>query len=59
MKITVDDYAVLCDVVERAFHRLPVESDPGNPFWMTSDYARQAANRICQELDLEVEVDDE
>lgn len=59
MKITVDDYSVLCDTVERAFHRLPVEPDPADPFWMTSDYARAAANRICRELDLEVETSDE
>lgn len=58
MKISADDYAVLCDVVERAWHHEPVEPPPGE-FFYTSDYARQAANRIVRELGLEVEFDDD
>lgn len=51
--LTADDYAALCDVIERAWQRLPVRPGPGE-FGHTSDYARQAANRVLDELGMEV-----
>lgn len=56
MKIADDDYAVLYDVIERAWHHEPVQPSPGESFH-TSSYAREAANRIVEELGLEVEVE--
>jgi hypothetical protein len=40
-------YTDLCDVVERAYMRAPVAPSPGD-LRCTSDYARQAANRILE-----------
>jgi hypothetical protein len=56
VKIADDDYAVLYDVIERAWHHEPVQPSPGESFH-TSSYAREAANRIVEELGLEVEVE--
>jgi len=39
-------YTDLCDVVERAWQRWPVDSHGDDPLRHTSDYARSAANRI-------------
>lgn len=59
MKITAEQYGVLCDVVERARHRWPVQrGDDEAPVLHTSDYAREAAMRIVDELGLELEPPD-
>lgn len=55
MKISVEQYVLLCDVVERAWHHDPVQPRP-NELFNTSSYAREAANRINDELGLEIEV---
>lgn len=44
-------YGVLCDAVERAWHNWPVERGADEvPVMHTSDYARQAANRVLAAL---------
>jgi hypothetical protein len=55
VKATVEQYSALCDVVERAWQRWPVESYRDDVCNHTSDYARAAAFRIATILGLEVE----
>ena len=53
VRITVEQYAALCDVVETAWMHWPVNHDGADFF--TSDYAREGANRIMEVLGLEHE----
>lgn len=43
-------YAELCDIVERAYQRLPVDPGPDD-FPLTSNLARLSANRILDSFD--------
>jgi hypothetical protein len=52
MAVTADQYGELCDVVERAYHQMPVDSHKEDPHRHTSDYARAAARRIVDLLGL-------
>jgi len=53
--VTVEQYGVLCDVVERAWQHWPVNSHKDDVCSHTSAYARAAANRIVLALGLEFE----
>jgi hypothetical protein len=55
--INADDYALLCDVVERAWQHWPVE--PHDGLLHTSSYARAAAMRIVEELGLDEEEEEQ
>lgn len=52
MKIVIEDayelFGLFCDVAERAWQRIP--QDEVLPYGMTSREARQAANRVMDEL---------
>lgn len=52
--ITAEHFAILCDVIERAWHDWPTYPDDDNPFSHTSEYARKGAMRIVDELHLEI-----
>jgi hypothetical protein len=43
-------YGLLCDVVQRAWQRWPVDSYKDDPIRHTSDYARAGAARIMKLL---------
>lgn len=51
-KITPEQYGILCDIIERAWHHDVVEPEPGD-IMFTSKYARTASMRIVEVLDLE------
>ena len=53
MKVTVEQYGDICDVVYRASQNWPLIPDDANPFHHTSDVARAATNRILGILGLE------
>lgn len=44
-------YSLLCDTIERAWQRWPVESYREDPLRHTSEYARAGANRIMSAID--------
>jgi hypothetical protein len=52
-KITNIEYNELCDVVERAWQHWPIDPEPDELFNHTSNYARTAAMRILDILDIE------
>jgi hypothetical protein len=56
MKITAEQYGELCDVVERAWHKWPIErgSDEANMLH-TSAYARAGAVKILKILGVSME----
>jgi hypothetical protein len=45
-----EQYADICDVVERTYHGWPLDHDEANPWNHTSKEARAATNRILEIL---------
>jgi hypothetical protein len=48
--VTPDQFSVITDVIERAWHQWPAYPDDDNPYGHTSDYARVGAARIVDAL---------
>jgi hypothetical protein len=53
MKVTVEQYGAICDVIERTYHGMPLTG--GDPYLNTSPEARAATNRIIEILGLDIE----
>jgi hypothetical protein len=49
----VELYSLLCDVIERAYLNMPVDSQEEDHMYHTSDYARAAAMRIVESSELQ------